>query len=140
MDICIFYFSGTGNTWWASNKLSEELANKGRTVEVHSIELLTTEKTAELIEDAETIIFGYPIYGSCIPQPMKAFVDSLPKPSKNKNTGIFCTQMEFSGDGAWYYHKNLENKGYKINWTYHFTMPSNICLKVCDIVVKHLIY
>lgn len=130
MDICIFYFSGTGNTWWASNKLAEELTNKGRTVEVHSIELLDIEKTSELIEDAEIIVLGYPIYGSCIPQPMKSFIDKMPNPTKTKKVGIFCTQMEFSGDGAWYYHKNLDNKGYDIKWTYHFKLPSNICLKV----------
>ena len=130
MDICIFYFSGTGNTWWASNKLAEELSNRGRLVEVHSIEVLSVEKTAELIEDTETIIFGYPIYGSCIPEPMRKFIDNLPESSKNKKTGIFCTQMEFSGDGAWYYHKTLENKGYDIKWTYHFKMPCNISLNI----------
>jgi len=130
MDICILYFSGTGNTWWASNKLAEELMNKGRTVEVHSIELLTTEKTAELIEDTETIIFGYPSYGSCMPEPMKYFIDNLHESVKSKNAGIFCTHASYSGDGAWYYHKKLEEKGFLIKWTYHFNLPSNLSITI----------
>lgn len=130
MDICIFYFSGTGNTWWAANKLSEELTIKGRTVEVHSIEVLDDEKTAELIENAETIIFGYPSYGSYMPMPMKYFIDNLPKPIKNKEAGVFCTQASFSGDGAWFYHKKIEEKGYIVKWTYHFTLPSNLSITI----------
>ena len=129
MSICIFYFSGTGNTWWTSNQLATELEIKGRPATVHSIELLDADKTAELIEAAETVVFGYPIYGSAIPKPMKQFIDGLPKPSKTKKACIFCTQMEFSGDGAWYYHKALEDKGYDVKWTYHFKLPSNICIR-----------
>jgi flavodoxin len=37
----IFYFSGTGNTWWVSEKLGRYLAEKGFSVEVHSIEKIS---------------------------------------------------------------------------------------------------
>jgi len=130
VDICIFYFSGTGNTWWASNKLEEELTNRGRTVEMHSVEVLSAEKTAELIEDAETIIFGYPSYGSYMPVSMKNFIDNLQKPVKNKDTCIFCTQASFSGDGAWFYHKKLEENGFIVKWAYHFNLPSNLSITI----------
>lgn len=130
MDICIFYFSGTGNTWWTANKLAEELTNRGRTVEVHSIEVLDEEKTAELVEAAQTIIFGYPSYGSYLPLPMKRFIDSLSKPVKNKDVCIFCTQASFSGDGAWFYHEKLEEKGFLVKWTYHFNLPSNLSITI----------
>lgn len=130
MDVCIFYFSGTGNTWWASNRLVEELKNRGRTAECHSIEVLTNEETRDLLENSDTVIFGYPVYGSYIPGPMKKFIDGLAKSTKNKKTGIFCTQMKASGDGAWFYHRILEDKGFDIKWTYHFILPNNISIKI----------
>lgn len=130
MDVCIFYFSGTGNTWWASNKLVEELKIKGRTAECHSIEMLDKDATAELIENSDAVLFGYPVYGSYLPEPMKEFIDNIPEPSKTRKTGIFCTQMKASGDGAWFYHKVLEEKGFEIRWTFHFIMPNNISMKV----------
>lgn len=134
MDVCVLYFSGTGNTWWASRKLTEEISNKGRTAEYHSIELLDEQQASKLINEADVVIFAYPIYGSCIPGPMKRFMDNLNKPSKPKKTGVFCTQMAFSGDGAWYYHKILEQKGFEIMWTYHFNMPNNISIKAFPII------
>lgn len=133
MDVCILYFSGTGNTWWVSKKLTEELINKGRTAEYHSIELLDIQEASALINDSDMIIFAYPIYGSCVPEPMKKFIDNLQKPIKPKRTGIFCTQMAFSGDGAWHYHKILEQKGFAVVWTHHFKMPNNISIKASPI-------
>lgn len=130
MDVCIFYFSGTGNTWWVSNKLVEELKNKGRTANAYSIEMLDREQTLELMENSSAVIFGYPVYGAYLPGPMKEFLDDLPEPSKNKAAGIFCTQMKASGDGAWFYHKVLEDKGFDIKWTFHFLMPNNISLRI----------
>jgi flavodoxin/Fe-S-cluster-containing hydrogenase component 2 len=130
MEVCIFYFSGTGNTKWVADRLAEELAVMGRGARCHSIEQLDTEGTAKLIEKADSVIFGYPIYGSSLPEPMQQFIDNLPKTIKTKSAGLFCTQMEFSGDGAWYYHRAVENKGFSIKWTYHFKMPTNICMKV----------
>jgi flavodoxin/NAD-dependent dihydropyrimidine dehydrogenase PreA subunit len=130
MDICIFYFSGTGNTKWVADRLAGELAVRGREAHCHSVEQLDENETRILINKTDTVIFGYPIYGSSIPEPMLHFIDNLPKVSKTKRAGLFCTQMAFSGDGAWYYHKTVENKGFEIKWTHHFKMPSNICMKV----------
>lgn len=130
MDVCIFYFSGTGNTKWVAERLADELIVRGRESECHSIEQLAAEETIRLVEKAGTILFGYPIYGSGMPEPMQEFIDNLPKASKVRIAGLFCTQMAFSGDGAWYYHKAVEDKGFRIQWTYHFKMPSNICMKV----------
>lgn len=129
-NVCIFYFSGTGNTWWASRKLAEKLETGGRVAKCHSIEQLDEEKTTELIEDAGILFFAYPIYGSYMPEPMKRFIDDLPKSTGSKKAGIFCTQMGGSGDGAWFYHKVLEGKGYEIKWTFHFILPNNVSFRI----------
>ena len=134
MDVCIFYFSSTGNTWWTGYRLVEELQIKGRTAECHSIEMLDEEKTSKLIETSEAVFFGYPVYGSYIPEPMKEFIDNIKEPSKTKKAGIFCTQMKASGDGAWFYHKVLEDKGFEIRWTFHFNLPNNISMKISPVL------
>jgi len=38
MKISIFFFSGTGNTWWVTQKIKEIFEEKGHFVELYSIE------------------------------------------------------------------------------------------------------
>lgn len=57
---------------------------------------------------------------------MKKFIDNLLVIKKGKHVHTFCTQMAYSGDGAWCYHKNFEKKGLIIDSTVHFIMPSNL--------------
>ena len=38
MNTVIFYFSGTGNTWWCATKLKRELEHLGTNVEIYSLE------------------------------------------------------------------------------------------------------
>lgn len=128
MDICIFYFSGTGNTKWVADKFVENFKYKGMEAESHSIELLDNESVVKLAGNARKIMFAYPIYGSYMPEPMIDFIDEFPEAKLYNEVAIICTQMQFSGDGAWFYHKKIEEKGYEIKWTYHFKMPSNISL------------
>ena len=130
MDVCIFYFSGTGNTKWVAEKLTGELAFMGRSAQCHSIEQLDGAEAAKLIENSDVVLFGFPIYGSCVPEPMQDFINNLPESSKSRKAGLFCTQMVASGDGAWHYHRVVEEKGFDINWTYHFRMPNNICFRL----------
>lgn len=43
--------------------------------------------------------FGYPIYGSDLPEIVKNFISGL-ETVKNKKAFMFCTQWLWSGDGA----------------------------------------
>jgi len=61
-----------------------------------------------------------------MPNPMKKFIDNLLVVEKGKHIHTFCTQMFFSGDGAWQYHKHFEKKGLTIDSAQHFFMPSNL--------------
>ncbi len=94
--------------------------------EIYSIEQVTKEDVVRICEDSDRIGFAYPIYGSDIPEPMKFFLDDLP--SLSKKIFVFCTQLAFSGDGAWVYNKELANKGFEISHSAHFIMPHNITL------------
>ncbi len=128
MRIIIFYFSGTGNTKWASDRLAKALTAGGAEAESISIEALSRNDVPALVTSADMVGLAYPIYGSDLPDPMKAFIEALPQQAEIKPTIVFCTQMIFSGDGAFVYRKVLKQKGYKTLYTEHFDMPNNISL------------
>ncbi len=122
----IFYFSGTGNTWWAADRIKKQLDANNINADTVSIDKVDSKKANWWIKTADLVFFGWPVYGSDMPEPMKAFIDNLLPVEKGKHIHTFCTQMAFSGDGAWFYHKHFENKGLIIDSARHFIMPSNI--------------
>lgn len=129
-SIPIFYFSGTGNTWWVGKHLAESLNELGYKAQIHSIEQVSSPEIKDMIQTAEIIGLGYPIYGSDAPEIMKEFIDQLPSVQNKKPMMIYITQMEWSGNGAYFLRKKIEAKGYQVKWAVHFKMPSNIGMDV----------
>ncbi len=127
--VCTFYFSGTGNTWWVANELAGELRTRGYLAEIHSIEAVDRTAATSLIAEADIIGFGYPIYGSDLPIPMKKFISELAV-ARGKRALVFCTQWLWSGDGASLGAELLGEKGYTTLWGEHFHMPSNVSVPV----------
>lgn len=127
--VAIFYFSGTGNTWWISNTLANILRENGYEADAHSIEKLKLGEANQIIEDCNLVGFGYPIYGSDLPHIMKDFLNSLQKVDM-KESFIFCTQHIWSGDGARAGIKYIKEKGFSVQWGEHFHMPNNICTTI----------
>lgn len=124
----IFYFSGTGNTWWVAARLAEALAERGFDAEPLSIEQLTPAQAAEAVARADVLGVGYPIYGSDAPLVMQAFLDHLPEAHHPTPALVFATQAIWSGDGAYFMRRLFESKGYPIRWAVTFNMPCNVCL------------
>jgi len=124
--IPIFYFSGTGNTWWVGNQIAEELQERGCQPQPISIEQATDAKVQELTEKAAMVGIGYPTYGSDAPLIMQKFIHNLPVVTGQKTMFIYVTQAAWSGNGAYFLHKLIEAKGYQIRWAVHFNMPNNI--------------
>ena len=80
MKISIFYFSGTGNTWWVTQKIKEYFEEKGHTVEIYSIEkkdLTWEELLPAVLKESEIIGVGFPVYGSRIPFIMRNWVKNI---------------------------------------------------------------
>jgi len=128
-NAAIFYFSGTGNTWWISEELARQLDKKGFKCRAYSIENLSPEKTVALIKESSLIGFGYPVHGSDLPQPMKEFIMALPL-SPGKQALVYCTQWLWSGDGAAIGASFLEDKGFDVKWGDHFLMPNNVAVSI----------
>lgn len=131
-DIVIFYFSGTGNTWWVSQELVRQFDKLGRTARAYSIEAVNAEEAAALIGSASLTGFGYPIHGSDLPLPMKDFIKSLPE-GAGQQAFVFCTQWLWSGDGASVGGTMLHEKGFKVQWGEHFLMPNNVTVSIISL-------
>jgi ferredoxin/flavodoxin len=127
-NIPIFYFSGTGNTWWVSMRMIEKLREMGHNVHAYSIEQLPGDKAAQLALNADVIGLGFPIYGSDAPRNFHQFLDQLPALQPPKLVFGFITQLAWSGDGCNFLEKKLGKKGYVLTWAAEFKMPNNIAL------------
>lgn len=86
-NIIIFYFSGTGNTWWAIN----EFQRATEAVQIHtnvcSIENPSAQDPtflAKMINTSDIIGFAFPIYGQNIPPIMRSFFQNMIEPLRNK--------------------------------------------------------
>ncbi|MBD3191907.1 MAG: hypothetical protein GF308_14765 [Candidatus Heimdallarchaeota archaeon] len=130
MKAAIFYFSGTGNTWWVTNQLQEKLTEKGITVNCCSAEsndAKEPKKVEKLMAQADIVGFGYPIYGSDIPKLFMDFIKQLPKVEK-KAAFVYTTMMLFSGDGAIVAKRQLRKKGFRVKQAINIRMPNNVKL------------
>ncbi len=125
-NIPIFFFSGTGNTWWVAKHLAGALSKHNSEASIHSIEQVTPQQVGDLIDQSDLIGLGYPIYGSDAPLIMQEFIAGLPKQGETKPMLVFVTQAAWSGDGAYFIRPEVEANGYQVRWAVHFTMPNNI--------------
>ena len=124
-SIIIYYFSGTGNTWWVANKLQQQLRAKKHQVECYSIETLTEEDVIEQVNAVEHIVLGFPVYGSTAPRPMLDFIQQFPIATNKQSISIFATHAMASGDSAYHIGLLFNHKGYELEQTRHFIMMNN---------------
>ncbi|MBN2879067.1 MAG: EFR1 family ferrodoxin [Clostridia bacterium] len=125
MKITIFYFSGTGSTWYVANSLAEAINNKGVQAEAISIEKINQTDSEKAIKESDKIVLGFPIYCSAAPRNMEQFIDNLPQ-EKGKPVSVFTTVALYSGDGTIHYRKLLQRKGYAFEAGMEFVMHSNL--------------
>lgn len=123
MKVAIFFFSGTGNTYFIAKNIQEVLINNGNQCHLFTVE--KTHNDDQLIDEYDLIGLGYPIYGSDVPIIVRNWINDL-KMHNSKRAFIFCTQMMYSGDGAAYGGRLLERKGFIFRQQAHFNMPNNI--------------
>lgn len=126
--IAIYYFSGTGNTWWLANRLQEKLGEKNNLVDCYSIETVMIEDVVIQLTEVDHVILGFPVYGSTAPKPMLDFINLFPTAPHHQTMSIFATQALASGDTAWKIGQDLIKKGYQLNQARHFRMMNNLHL------------
>ena len=80
MWFSVFYFSGTGNTRWAVERLREILTGRGHGCEVYSVDLPgrpDDEKIKAIVDSSDYTGFAYPVYGANLPPIMERFIESV---------------------------------------------------------------
>lgn len=115
----VFYFSGTGNSRFIAERFSRAAGAA----------CLSVEEAADfetLIAQTDTVGFCYPVYGSCVPRPMREFVLAHARALANKRIVILSTQLVFSGDGAHALCAFLPGREAGVVYAEHFNMPNNI--------------
>jgi flavodoxin/Pyruvate/2-oxoacid:ferredoxin oxidoreductase delta subunit len=121
--VVLFYFSGTGNTWWVTCKLTEALGQLGMDTSMYSVESLQSGQADRLIAECHVVGFGFPVHGSDVPEVMKDFMQKISP--VEKQVILYCTQWLWSGDGARVGAEFL-HPGYRVQWAEHFAMPNNV--------------
>jgi ferredoxin len=128
MKIAILYFSGTGNTKWIVDSLSQMLIEEKQEVSLYSLNS-TFDINSINIREADMVGVAYPIYCSKAPLVVRSILDKLPEV---EGISIFyiATAGYVSGDVNLYTHKIMENKGYKICLSANFVMGNNLHLPI----------
>ncbi len=132
--ILLFYFSGTGNTWWLVNQFRLLAENDSHLVKMISIEKINDSDWPLILEDwknSDLIGFAHPIYGSTAPKFVKNFIKTIPEKInlddiEKKNGFIFTTMELFSGDGGFALIKLVKILKIDIQYVFNFQMLSNL--------------
>lgn len=122
----IFFFSGTGNTWWVADRIKKQLDAKGINADIVSTDSVDSKKADWWIKSADLVLFGWPAYEYDLPVPVKTFIDNLYVVEKGKHVHTFCTASHFTADGAYVYRRPFKVRGLTIDSAAHFTMPFHL--------------
>lgn len=118
----IFYFSGTGNSKWVAEKLSNALSET-----LHFIpDVATTDFS---LTDNEKIGFVFPVYSWGIPPIVMQFVEKLHLASYKKQYLFFvCTCGDEVGLVPIQFEKAVSRKGWVCSSGFSVIMPNNYVL------------
>ena len=133
MRITLFYFSGTGNTWWLSERFKESAEAKGAKVSLQSIDGLIyskTESVADIWCGSDVVGLAYPIHSSDAPPILHLFLDKVEEainglPQESKPAFVLTTMQSFSGDGALMLRSRLADLGAELKVSRDFRMSAN---------------
>lgn len=118
-----FYFSGTGNTRYITQRLCDRLSERF-CVQIHDV--AGKDDLAAALGHADSVLLAFPVYGSSPPLPMRRFVHEHAKRLRGKEVIVVATQYMFSGDGAASLGRTVEKLGGRVLFAEHFNMPNNL--------------
>lgn len=126
--IVLFYFSGTGNTKWVCETMTNHLANREDLTSLPlPIDRLNRTITSKFVEATDILGIAFPIYGGAPPEIMIEFIKTIP-PTNNKRALIICTQAHISFNGGHAVVDILKSKGYDVEWCIYIKMPNSLCI------------
>lgn len=125
MKMLMLYFSGTGNTKYLIRQLEERWDEHGVSYSTVAMDEFDESQIA-LIEEAEVILFAYPVHGSMAPMLVWSFVQKYASYFEGKKGIVLATQWMFSGDGGAYLGRILKKCKMDVIAIDHFKTNNNI--------------
>ena len=116
--ICVFYFSGTGNTKW----VCEEFCRQYERIDNATLFNIDryydkTEQILECFKKADIIGFAYPIYGANIPRIFKDFLVNITNLNiSNKKCFIITTVGYINAYGPYFIRNEIRKIGLSLCW------------------------
>lgn len=152
MNGALCYFSGTGNTKWIANKISDYFKENDYNIDFFNIEY-KEDFDLENINKYDFLIIGTPVYAGMEPRIVSNFLKKLPK-GNNKKCIIYSTQGSNKASAAENISRIINKKGYdvfiqssiKMTNNYYFAMgkkPTNeyitSTLKEAEVKCKNIV-
>ena len=141
MKICIFYFSGTGNTEIVTNLLQKELSNLNADVIIRKIEVIINKKIKVKTEKYDLIGIGYPIHAFNAPKIVYNFIQQL---HNDKGKKVFTYRSSgdpfLNGGSTNLLRDILKRKGFEVFNEHLSIMPANILIQFHDNLIKQLFH
>jgi ferredoxin len=122
----IFYFSGTGNTRWAAQRLAEATGEQL----VSMADALRQQDLSYGLADGERLGFCFPIHGWQPPHIVRTFIDRLTiKTAGSPYCYTVCSCGDSTGLAVDMLAKELKAKGWRLSASLSLIMPeSYVCL------------
>ena len=127
----VHYFTGTGNTGYAVQRVADELARAGYAVTQHRVE----RKGAPLAGAFDLHLFAFPVYGFSAPALFLQYVQELPAPPAGTAAAILSingatmaggnVMPGCSGGSMETVARALQGKGYDVFLTAAVSYPAN---------------
>jgi flavodoxin/Pyruvate/2-oxoacid:ferredoxin oxidoreductase delta subunit len=122
MSIKIFYFSGTGNSFYVAKKIANQFLD-------HSIQSISEfQNDNEIIVRDEAVVIVCPIYFYDIPPMVKEFLERLKFTDLTYLSFIFTAEYP-NGMAVKTIQEICSRKGVTINSCFYLQMPTNYVIK-----------
>ena len=136
MKVCLYYFTGTGNTGLVASCLQKEF---GDGCEIYQIRY--PFQSFPDPNDFDLIGIGYPIHAFNAPEVVNQFFRGFPAAKKPLSYFIFKTSGEplrFNASSSRLLISRLRKKGYRCVQEFHYVMPYNIMFRHSDPMAKKM--
>ncbi len=119
--INLYFFSGTGNTFWISRQFAEEMQKSGIETKLIPLPCPVPEK----IDDDTLLAIAFPVYAQTAPPFVCDWIRSLPETKKDTQVILISTLAGMSGLVKVPFFHILKRKGYSPLSVKEFIMPPN---------------
>jgi len=117
----LYYFSGTGNTKWAADKLKEIFERYDLQLDLKSIE----EETRADTRGYSFLVIGTPVYAEIEPKIVEDFISTVPVTETQTRCIVYSTQGAAKCSAVRRISTELAKRGYDVAVEAMIEMPNN---------------